>query len=308
MIKRTLYFGNATYLSFKNKQLVIDIKADEPINIKAKQTTIAIEDIGVMMLDHGQITITQPLLNALLENNTALISCDARHMPMGLWLPLEGHYTQQERFEAQINASLPLKKQLWAQVIEQKLINQGCVLQQQNKNYKYLFELAKNIKSGDSENAEVHGAAYYWKNIFNFEFPFKRDKDGEAPNNLLNYGYAILRAITARSLVGSGLLPTLGIHHANKYNAYCLADDMMEPYRPFVDKIVLELIEEGEQLDYLSKEIKKSLLSIATVDVILDGQKSPLMNALQRTTASLAKCYEGTQKKLLLPSFIENDT
>jgi CRISP-associated protein Cas1 len=301
MIKRTLYFGNPAYLRCHNEQLKIEIPGADLLPEKDRITTIPIEDIGVVILDNSQITITHHLIHRLLDNNCALISCDDKHMPAGLMLNLEGNSLQQERFEVQIEASLPLKKQLWAQTIEYKIRNQAAVLKQRGIKQDNMLHWANSVKSGDSENHEARAAAYYWQNVFPDEMFFSRDPDGPSPNNLLNYGYAVLRAVTARSLVGSGLLPTLGIHHANKYNAFCLADDIMEPYRPYVDKIVLKIVDSNPTVNELTKELKAQLLVIPAMDVNIGGQLSPLMIAMQQTTASLAKCYANEVRKITYP-------
>jgi len=296
MIKRTLYFGNPAYLKTVNEQIIIELVDTGEI----KQA--AIEDIGVVILDNQQITITQALMARLLANNTALITCDNTHHPVGLFLNLDGNTLQSEKFQAQIEASIPLKKQLWQQTVIAKIQNQAALLEMEKLPHGLLSNFAKDVKSGDSENHEAKAAAYYWKNLFPSFLNFTRERYGVPPNNLLNYGYAILRAIVARSLVGSGLIPTLGIFHKNQYNAYCLADDVMEPYRPFVDKIVCRIVRMNGQYLEMTPNMKRDLLSIATLDVHIDGQKSPLMNAVQRTTASLAKCFEGKTRKVLYPS------
>jgi CRISPR-associated protein Cas1 len=301
MIKRTLYFGNPAKLSTQQKQLVIQLTPTKENEGEMIMKQVPIEDIGILILDHPQLTITNPVLNALLDNNVAIIACNEKHMPNGLFLPLEVHHTQQERFEAQVNASQPLKKQLWQQTVIAKIKNQAAVLRVAGKKANYLDQLVLSVKSGDSDNCEATAAAYYWKNLFDFEFPFLRDPDGEAPNNLLNYGYAIMRAAVARSLVGSGLLPTLGIFHRNKYNAYCLADDIMEPYRPYVDRLIWQFVQEGEVLEPMSKLHKVNILDLMNIDVSIAGKKSPLMIGVQRTTASLAQCIEGKAKKILYP-------
>jgi CRISP-associated protein Cas1 len=301
MIKRTLYFGNPAYLRCFNEQLKIEIPGADMLPEKDRTTTIPIEDIGVVILDHPQITITHHLMHRLLENNSALVTCDDKHMPTGLMLNFNGNTLQQERIEAQINASVPLKKQLWAQTIECKIRNQAAILKQRGEDYANMLHWAAHVKSGDSDNREARAAAYYWQNVLSDEIIFSRDPDGPSPNNLFNYGYAVLRAITARSLVGSGLMPILGIHHANKYNAYCLADDIMEPYRPYVDKIVLSIVDTNPQISDLTKEIKTQLLSVPAIDVTIGGQSSPLMIAMQQTTASLAKCYLGEIRKVTYP-------
>ena len=313
MIKRTLYFGNPSYLSLSNAQLVLRLPEVEkndtlPEHFKKEASaSIPVEDIGIVVLDHKQITITHGLIEALLENNTALITCDSTHHPTGLMLPLCGNTIQNERFRSQLEASEPLKKQLWAQTISQKIKNQAALFAGKNIDNGYLIPLYRNVKSGDADNSEAVAAAYYWGNIFRF-LPtvnsFKRFREGLPPNNYLNYGYALLRATMARSIVGAGLLPTLGIFHHNRYNAYCLADDLMEPYRPFVDKIVYSIIETTDIQEDISKEIKMLLLKIPAMDVLIDGEKSPLMNATQRTAVSLVKCFNGGQRKLMYPEFI----
>ena len=308
MIKRTLYFGNPAYLSVRLSQLEIrlpEVEKDTTLSTNFKESSvkrIPIEDIGVVVLDNKQITITQGALGALLDNNVAIISCDEQRMPSGLMLPLAGNTTQSERFRHQIEASQPLKKQLWQQTIQAKIINQSAVLySQRGMECGNMEAWAKQVKSGDTDNLEGRAAAFYWQNLFGNIKGFHRDRDGVAPNNLLNYGYAILRAVVARSLVGSGLLPTLGIHHHNRYNAYCLADDIMEPYRPYVDRLVAEIVGSGANITELTPELKSKLLSIPILDVVINGRRSPLMIGVGMTTASLYRCYSGEIRKIAYP-------
>ncbi len=312
MIKKTLYFGNSAYLSLRQGQMVIrlpDIVRNETLPERMKQQgeiTKPIEDIGIVVLDCKQITITQGLLEALLENNSAVITCDNRSMPVGLMLPLCGNSVQSERFRDQIDASLPLKKQLWQQTIKAKIHNQATVLAAcTGKEVKNMKRWESDVKSGDPDNLEGRAAAYYWKNLFSdFEKlkDFTRDRDGIHPNNLLNYGYAVLRAVVARALVSSGMLPTLGIHHHNRYNAYCLADDIMEPYRPYVDEIVFAIVKEfGGEEQNLTKDIKAKLLSIPPTEVVINGKRSPLMVAASQTTASLYRCFNGELRRIAYP-------
>ncbi|MEO6330031.1 MAG: type II CRISPR-associated endonuclease Cas1 [Ginsengibacter sp.] len=298
MIKRTLYFGNPAYLKTKDEQLVVEIYDTGEIK------TAPIEDIGIVILDHQQITITQAVLAKLLANNTAIITCDNTHHPVGLQLTLDGHTLQSQKFKAQVEASLPLKKQLWQQTVSIKINNQAALLKQERVETKYMLTLSQSVKSGDSNNCEARAAVYYWKHLFPDFLQFRRERYGPPPNNLLNYGYAILRAVVARGLVSSGLLPTLGIHHRNQYNAYCLADDIMEPYRPFVDKVVCDIVRMNGNFLEMTPAMKKQLLEIPAMDVRLEGQKSPLMNAVQRTTASLARCFETGTKKILYPELL----
>lgn len=311
MIKRTLYFGNPAYLSLRKEQLVVSIpevvkSISLPDTFKREAVaTFPIEDIGVVILDNRQITITQGLIEKLLDNNCALITCDSRHMPTGLLLPLDGNTTQSERFKQQIDASLPLKKQLWQQTVKTKIENQAHLLQtKQDVVIKNMEAWSNDVRSGDPDNYEARAAVYYWSNLFAHIPGFTRYREGIPPNNLLNYGYAILRAVIARSLVASGLLPTLGFHHRNKYNAYCLADDVMEPYRPFVDQIVFNIIKSDKDISTLNRNLKAELLKIPVIDVEINGQRSPLMIAARQTTASLYQCYAGILRKIKYPQFI----
>jgi len=309
MIKRTLFFGNPAYLSTKNEQIVISYPSPNPAlpegeGAKKQETkTVAIEDIGVIVLENQQITITNGLLEKLTNNNVALINCDQQHLPIGLLMPLSGHTEQTERFKNQINASIPLKKNLWQQTISSKIMNQAGLLKEKGIPCRKMELWAKEVTSGDALNHESRAAVFYWQNLIQIE-NFTRGQKGMPPNNLLNYGYAILRAITARAIVSSGMLPTLGIFHRNKYNAYCLADDIMEPYRPFVDLIVCHIMETEDSFDELTIEIKKQLLNIASMDVFIDGKNSPLMVAMSRTTHSLHECFEGTARKILYPVYV----
>lgn len=307
MIKKTLYFGNPVYLALRNDQLVIklpEIEKNDSLSDtfrQQSQVTKPIEDIGVVVLDNKQITITSGALETLLENNCAVITCDSKSMPVGLLLPLYGNTTQNERFRQQLSASIPLMKQLWQQTIKAKIYNQASLLDAcTNEENKCMKIWATEVKSGDSDNLEARAAAYYWKRLFPIE-GFTRDRNGMPPNNLLNYGYAILRAVMARALVSSGLLPTLGIHHHNRYNAYCLADDIMEPYRPYVDRLVYNMIQSNPDYQELNKSIKAQLLSVPTLEVIIAGKRSPLMVAVSQTTASLYKCFSGELRRIVYP-------
>lgn len=309
MIKKTLCFSNPAYLSLRNGQLVIQIpnveKNDKLTEEEKRVTerTIPIEDIGVVVLDNKQITITTGVMEALLENNAAVITCDSRSMPTGLMLPLYGNTLQSERFRDQIDASLPLRKQLWQQTVKQKITNQEVVLRKYTETETRCMKVwADEVRSGDADNHEARAAAYYWKNIFPNIPNFIRGREEEPPNNLLNYGYAILRAVIARALVSSGLLPTLGIHHHNRYNAYCLADDIMEPYRPYVDELVIKIIQQNYNYKELTKELKALLLGIPVLDVTIDGKRSPLMIAASQTTSSLARCYRGEARTISYPT------
>lgn len=311
MIKKTLYFGNPAYLSLQNGQLVIklpEVETNETLTEEFKTRSIVtkpIEDIAYVVLDNKRITITSGAIEALLANNCSIISCDSHSMPTGLMLPLAVNTIQNERFRLQLDASLPLKKQLWQQTIQQKIANQTAVLQYCRPTLETgcMRKWITEVKSGDTYNVEGKAAAYYWKNLFTgYVEHFVRDREGMSPNNLLNYGYAILRAVMARALVSSGLLPTLGIHHHNRYNAYCLADDVMEPYRPYVDRLVFDIVANNGTDIELTRDIKSQLLIIPTIDVVINGKRSPLMIAASQTTASLARCFSGEIRRMYYPT------
>jgi CRISPR-associated protein Cas1 len=297
MIKRTLYFGSAVRISRKDAQLAVIYPEDSEYQDK----TVPIEDIGIVILDNPQIQIGQALLSSLLESNVAVLCTDSKHMPAGMFLNFQGHSEIAQRQASQIESSVPLKKNLWQQTIEQKLHNQAMLLKRYGQESEDLLGLSERVKSGDPDNYEGQGAAIYWRRLFDSELGFKRGRYEDGPNSLLNYGYAILRAVVARSVCGSGLLPSLGIHHRNKYNPFCLADDLMEPYRPFVDALVCQIVDSDIDYSELTPALKRELLQIPVLDVELDGEKSPLMVATQRTTASVARCFEGSSRKILYP-------
>ncbi len=306
MIKRVLYFGNPAYLSLRSEQLVLRLPEVEKSDMTERskqelQRTIPIEDIGVVVLDHQQITITHGLMAALLGNNVAIITCNDQHLPVGLQLPLCGNSVQNERFRKQIDASLPLQKQLWQQTVQQKIRNQAAILHKVGAEDRCMLAWAKDVRSGDPDNLEGRAAAYYWRNIFPAQPNFVRGQEGESPNHLLNYGYAVVRALVARALVAAGLLPTLGIHHHNRYNAYCLADDIMEPYRPYVDSVVVDMMREELVTETLTLEMKQRLWSIPVMDVLIDGHKSPMMVAVQTTANSLQHAFAGDTKTIIYP-------
>ncbi len=294
MIKRVLCFENPARLSLKLAQMVVELQD--------VTRTLPIEDIGVVILDHKQITITHALIDALLANNVAIVTSNDKHLPVGLMLPLDGNTLQSERFRAQIEASEPLKKQMWQQTVVAKILGQAHVLGIQIIEHNNMFKWAKDVRSGDTENMEARAAAYYWRNMFEKD-AFIRDPQGLPPNNLLNYGYSVVRAMMARVLVGAGLLPTLGIHHHSRYDAYCLADDIMEPYRPFVDMKVLEMWEKGGVTSEISSEQKRELLGITTMDVNISGHRSPMMLAIQTTAQSVQKCFSGEARKIIYPDW-----
>ena len=292
MLKRTLAFTNPYHLSLKNRQMIIRGKGDSDTC-----ASVPVEDIGYVILENQEISITMPLLNALADNNAAVIVCSDRFMPNAMLMNLDSNSTQGESFRAQLSAKEPLKKNRWKQIVEAKIRNQAALLHKLGKDGDVLKPYYKNVKSGDSDNREGVAAKLYWDELFDGQF--MRFRTGPSPNEMLNYGYTVLRAAVARSLTGSGLLPAIGIFHRNRYNAFPLADDVMEPYRPFVDEIVFHLYANGE--DNLNKYSKSEILKLLYKDTFFENTTRPLDIGLSMTTASLARCYNGLQKKILYP-------
>ena len=297
MLKRTIFFSNPARLSLRNEQMLVRPKT-------GGEVTIPIEDSGYAVLEHQQVSVSLPLLNALVQNNVSVVVCDDRHMPSSMLLNLDGNSIQNELFSHQINASQPLKKNLWKQTVEAKIKNQAGLLQKLGVDHEDLLTLSRYVKSGDASNREGTAARLYWPRLFGPGFV--RNRDGPPPNMLLNYGYIVLRAAVARALSGSGLLPTFGIFHRNRYNNFCLADDIMEPYRPFVDRIVYRLWLMNPEITSLEKEHKAELLDVLTEDVSFGKVTRPLMVGLSQTTASLARCFSGETQKLSYPGIVDS--
>jgi CRISP-associated protein Cas1 len=296
MIKRIVEISRgACRLSVKLNQLVILREDKEP-------ASVPIEDIGVLLVDNPAVTYTHSVLTELTANNCAVVLCNGRHHPACMMLPLETNTLQNELFRHQIDAKEPLKKRLWQEIIRAKIQHQAAVVKDYEQISRLLKKLAKQVKSGDSENCEAFAARKYWP-VFIEGTLFKRDREGRPPNNLLNYGYMVLRAAVARSICSAGLLPTLGIHHRNRYNAYCLADDLMEPFRGYVDQKVRRICQYKDDIANLDQLTKQELISVMYEQVAIGGFKGPLMVGLHRTAASLGRCFKGTQKRLELPEY-----
>ena len=285
-------FTNPVSLSLKDNQLVITFKDNKDT------VTRPIEDIGFVIIENPQVSISVPLINELADNNVSVMFCDKKQMPRTMLMTLEGNTTQQESYKYQIEASAPTKKNVWKQLVESKIKNQALLLNNLGKNGDALKPYYLNVKSGDTDNREGAAAREYWSQIF--DEGFRREREGLPPNNLLNYGYTILRAAVARALVGSGLYPAFGVFHRNRYNAFPLADDVMEPYRPFVDEIVYHLYYDGAVTE-LNNDSKGKLLRVLFADVKMGKVTRPLENALSLTTASLLKVFKGDTDKLSLP-------
>lgn len=285
-------FTSPVYLALKDQQMVITFKDNQDT------VTRPIEDIGFVVIEHPQVSISVPLLNELADNNVSVVFCDKKQMPKTMLMTLDGNTTQQESYKYQIDASTPMKKNVWKQLVESKIKNQALLLNKVGKNGDVLKQYYMNVKSGDTDNREAAAAREYWGRIFGDGF--KREREGLPPNNMLNYGYTILRAAVARALIGSGLYPAFGVFHRNRYNAFPLADDVMEPYRPFVDEIVYHLYYDGSVTE-LDSQSKGELLRVLFSDVRMGKVTRPLENALSLTTASLLRMYKGETDKLSLP-------
>lgn len=292
MLKRTLVFSNPMSLSLKNCQLVLAFK-DDPDN----KMTIPIEDIGVVIIENQQVSITVPLMNALIEGNVQVVVCNDRGMPSAMLQSFESNNLQGENLRNQMNAGEVLKKQLWKQIVEAKIRNQAALLNKVGQEGDILKQYYRNVKSGDSDNREGIAARVYFSELFGESFI--RDRTLPGINALLNYGYTILRAATARALVSSGLLPTIGIFHHNRSNAFPLADDIMEPYRPYVDEIVYALSMQGKM--ELTKDVKADLIQVLYADTQFSKVIRPLSVGLTFTSSSLSKCFAKEQTRLSLP-------
>lgn len=297
MLFRTIYLGNPAYLKLKDEQMyILDASSHE---VKGK---VPVEDLGVLMLDHYQITLSHQLIQKMMGHNVVVVSCDAQHLPHGIMLPLYGHSEHSNRVKDQLEASEPLKKQLWKQTVECKIENQKEVLRRLGNYYEPMLEYQKNVKSGDISNMEGIAAQHYWKYLISLDF--LRQRFGDSPNQFFNFGYAVLRSMVARAIVETGLLPVLGIFHKNKYNPYCLADDLMEPYRPFVDLLVMQWLEQNPEQEELTKDFKAHLLQIATKDVRIDEKTRPVLVAVKTTASSLYKCYTGEKRLIAYPELV----
>ena len=292
MLKRTLLFTSPVYLSLKNEQLVVCFK-DTPDD----KRTIPIEDIGFVLIDNPMVSITMPLINALADNNVALIFCDEKSMPNAMLQNLDTHSLQCEILNKQIAIGEVLKKNLWKQTIETKIKNQSKLLMKLGKDGNVLKPYYSNVKSGDADNREGAAARIYWMRLFGNDFV--RDRNLPGINSLLNYGYTILRAATTRALMGAGLLPAIGIFHHNRSNAFPLADDIMEPYRPYVDEIVYDMFNDG--ITELNQKSKSSLLHVLFCDTHFSKVTRPLSIALTMTAASLVKCFSREMDKISYP-------
>lgn len=302
MLKRTVVFGSPAYLSMQHSQLV-HRAALQGSDAEAQVASMPMEDLGVVVLEHERITITARAMQGVVASGAAMVLCDPTHMPSAMLLPLDGNSVQTEVFRLQIAASRPLMKQLWQQIVQAKIQNQAALLRQLDRGEPdAVAALAGRVRSGDPDNREAVAARLYWNEVLGIE-EFRRQREGGGANALLNYGYAILRAACARALVSSGLHCALGLHHCNKYNSFCLADDIMEPFRPFVDREVNACFAAGSK-GRVAKSEKQALLRVLCIDTQCGAGKRPLMNAISLCTASLVRCLRGESKRLIVPELV----
>lgn len=307
MIKRIIEISQAkTYLSIRYGQLIIKQEGEQV-------SSIPCEDIGVLLVDHSGVTYTHSVFTELLDCGAAVVLCGGNHHPTGMLLPIESNSVQTERFRQQIEAKEPVKKRLWKQIVKAKIKHQAKVIGKDSDVYKSLMALRDRVRSGDPDNIEAQASRKFWPvylqdvvltstlGTSSPQVQFRRNIDGAPPNNMLNYGYMVMRAAVARALCSAGLLPSLGIHHRNRYNAFCLADDLLEPFRGFVESKVRDICENEGVPDELTQQIKAKLLEVLYEEVSIAGFKGPLMVGLHRTMASLQRCFAGEQKKIDLP-------
>jgi CRISPR-associated protein Cas1 len=304
MIKRTIDISNGpTYLAIENDQLVLSREG-------AEVGRIPCEDIGILLIDHYATVYTHVVMTRLMGYGAVVVLCGEKHLPTGLVLPMEGNDLMTQRLLKQIECSAPLRKRLWQQVVRAKVRGQaenlkgagdggGEKLDGREVARRRLLNLAEEVRSGDPENAEGQAARFYWPALMGDGF--RRDRFGDWPNALLNYGYMVMRASVARALVGAGLHPAFGLHHQNRGNAFCLADDLVEPLRPLVDAAVVRMLRPG--LDTIGPEVKRAILGLLTVETKVGDQSGPLMVGLHRMAASLWQCYAGERTTIELPEF-----
>jgi CRISPR-associated protein Cas1 len=300
VIKRTIEISREpAHLAVRNRQLLLKREG-------AIVGSIPCEDIGVVVVDHPQTTYTHGALASLADSDAAVVICGDNHLPIAILLPLASHSQVVTRLNLQLGVSVPLAKQLWKQVVAAKVRAQAANLVAGSAPRKKLLALAREVKSGDPMNIEAQAAKLYWQHWLTptceeeDREAFRRDADGAGLNHFLNYGYTIVRAAVARAIVAAGLLPSLGVHHKHRGNAFCLADDLMEPLRPLVDDRVREMHRQG--YDQLNQPAKKELLEVLTQPMQLGGQTGPLMVMLHRMTGSLVRCYAGEGRSLEIPT------
>jgi CRISPR-associated protein Cas1 len=282
-------------LSIQLDQLVVRLDSDA--------VTVPLEDLAALVVSHPAVHYTQAVLSEICARGGSVVICDLKRMPIGMLMPLAGHSTQAERFAVQAAAGKPLRKQVWQQIVRCKVRAQAAVLEQRCGSDLGLRALAARVKSGDTGNIEAQASRRYWPALFGGDFR-RVPRAEDNVNGLLNYGYAVVRALTARAICASGLHPSIGVHHHNRYNPFCLADDLMEPFRPTVDRAVMSILEDDSIGPGVHKQSKATLITTAVDSTFcLKKEQRRMFDTLAKTTASLASIYEGKRKRLLLPDF-----
>jgi len=294
MNKRILYFGRSAHLCVKHEQLKVRIDDSE------EERIFAPSEIAYVEFDSPKVSITTAALNSMMQNDVVFLICNEKHLPVGMCLPLVGHTLQQKHQRAQLAASVPTNKNLWMQTVRAKINNQASVLEILEQPSQRLRQLARKVRSGDPDNLEGQAASYYWPRVFGNP-DFRREPTGPTPNDMLNYGYAVLRALVARSLVMAGLMIYSGIHHSNQYNPFPLADDIMEPFRPLVDLWVVKWLEENPPSIVLHREIKAHMLQLPTLSLHHQGRHPDLLTTAATVSQNLARCYLNDVKTLDYP-------
>lgn len=283
---------NGAYVHYGNELLHIDINHDS-------KHTVPVRDIAVLMLSNPAISITQLAISAIIENGGMVVTCNQKYLPVGMFLPVGVHSTAARNYEAQIYATEPMKKQIWKQIITKKIAFQSQTLNYIKGNDHGLKNLCKKVQSGDTGNVEGYAARLYWQRLFDQEF--NRNPDAIDQNRFLNYGYTVMRACAARALCSSGLHPSFGVHHHNQYDAFRLADDIMEPFRPMVDLKVVEILKNNDPYTEMNKDIKRILLSVLNDTVKLKKKSYTPFEALTACSSSLLEVFERKKKKVVLP-------
>ncbi len=295
MIRKTVEFSTpGTRLSVANSQLVVE-RPDLP------KATLPIEDLGVVIVDDIRATYTQSVFLSLLEAGATVLVTGRDHLPAGMMLPLDAHHVQTERHRAQVETSAPVRKRAWQTIVRAKIVQQATVLSHFTGSHGGLVPMARRVRSGDPDNLEAQAAQRYWPRLFGKTF--RRDREAEGVNALLNYGYAVVRAAVARAVVAAGLIPSLGVHHRHRNNPFCLADDLLEPYRPYVDWRVRQMAGDDAEAapDLSERETRAELLSLLNETVHVGGRREPLLLAFHTSAASLCRTLTGGDRTLALP-------
>ena len=281
------------HIKLRNNNLIVERKEKEPVSIH-------LPEVAALVAANRQVSFTQAALAGISANNGIVIVCDGKFLPVGMMLPLQGNSLQGERFVRQAGASLPVRKMIWKQIVTAKVIAQGRLLEKLHDHDHGVYSLSQKVRSGDSTGIEARAARKYWGALFTGS-DFKRHREGEDQNRYLNYGYTILRAMVVRALCSAGLHPSLGVHHHNRYDTFCLADDVMEPFRPVVDRTAFELVHQRSREAPMDQELRAALIRPLLGKYDIEGEWRTLFDILTKTSTSLNEVFAGTRKDVALP-------